>query len=66
MWAIYYADGTRVMGQSAAEWRAAPSDGVQVVVMYELDAQGLHSRYGSRPPTQVAPWAGVLARMAKE
>ena len=47
MWAIYYADGSRAVGRSAEEWRAAPSDGVQVVVLYEPYPDGRR------------PWCGV-------
>lgn len=39
------------------------SERPDLLVMYELDVAGIHSRYGSHPPTRVAPWAGVLARM---
>jgi hypothetical protein len=34
-WSIYYAGGLRVEGSGAAEWRAAPGTGVQVVVVHE-------------------------------
>ena len=39
------------------------SERPDLVVLYELDRAGIHSRHGSRPVTQIAPWAGVLARM---
>lgn len=40
------------------------SERPDLLVMYELDAAGIHGRFGTCPTTQVAPWAGVLARMA--
>ena len=42
------------------------SERPDLVVMYELDAAGLHSRYGTYPYTRVPAWAGVLARMAQQ
>lgn len=33
VWRIYYADGSTVEVRDCAEWRAAPDDGVQVVVL---------------------------------
>lgn len=35
-WRIYYADGSLADGSGAAEWRAAPEDGVQVVVRFPM------------------------------
>lgn len=46
-WAIYYADGSRVTGDTAEEWRRAPEAGVQVVVLYEPYPDGR------------CPWRGV-------
>lgn len=63
---LYYDDADPLVLDVAVDAVCRLSERPDLVVMYELDAQGLHSRYGSRPPTQVAPWAGVLARMAKE
>ena len=40
------------------------SERPDLVVLYELDADGIHNRTGTRPVTHIAPWAGVLARMA--
>lgn len=34
-WRIYYSDGSHVDGVTKADWRAAPSSGVQVVVLFE-------------------------------
>lgn len=34
LWRIYYADGSRVEGVTAQDWRAAPDDGVQAVVRF--------------------------------
>ena len=42
------------------------SERPDLVVLYELDADGIHSRTGTRPAAQIAPWAGVLARMAQQ
>ena len=42
------------------------SERPDLVVLYELDANGIHSRGHTRPVTHVAPWAGVLARMAQQ
>lgn len=33
---IYYADGSVVEGSNAADWRAAPDDGVQVVARFPM------------------------------
>lgn len=49
-WRVYYADGSVVRGTTAAEWRAAPDDAVQVVALMEPYPDG------SRP------WAGVEDR----
>ena len=46
-WAIYYADGSRVIGTTAEDWLSAPDDGVQVVVLYEPYPDGRR------------PWRGV-------
>ena len=46
-WAIYYADGSCVTGTTADDWRLAPDDGVQVVVLYEPYPDGRR------------PWRGV-------
>jgi hypothetical protein len=34
-WRLYYADGSVVRGRSREDWDAAPSDGVQVLVLME-------------------------------
>ena len=41
------------------------SERPDLVVVYELDANGIHRRGHTRPVTQIAPWAGVLARMSR-
>lgn len=37
-WRIYYSDGSVVTGRRAKDWRRAPADGVQVVVLMEPPA----------------------------
>ena len=39
------------------------SERPDLVVLYEMDADGIYTRGGTRPAAQIAPWAGVLARM---
>lgn len=39
------------------------SERPDLVVLYELDADGIHTRRETRPVAQTEPWAGVLARM---
>lgn len=33
---IYYADGSMIEGHDAADWRAAPDDGVQAVARFPM------------------------------
>ena len=42
------------------------SERPDLVVMYEVDAAGIHSHGSTRPVTQITPWATVLARMAQQ
>lgn len=42
------------------------SERPDLVVMYELDAAGIHTRGSTRPAAQISSWAGVLARMAQQ
>jgi len=37
-WSIWYADGSRVDGTTAADWHAAPKYGVQVVAEWRIPA----------------------------
>lgn len=46
-WTIYYGDGETVSGEGAAAWASAPSENVQVVVLWEP------------PHWSERPWAGV-------
>ena len=39
------------------------SERPDLVVLFALDAEGLYRRRGMYPLTQIAPWAGMLARM---
>ena len=41
------------------------SERPDLVVLYELDDAGIHSRGSTRPAVQIAPWAGVLARLSR-
>ncbi len=50
LWTIYYADGTTVSGRLRAEWRRAPDEEVQAVVLWRT------------PPPQDRPWRGVRDR----
>ena len=45
-WAIYYGSGQRVIGESADDWRAAPDDDVQVVVLCEPYPDGRRPWHG--------------------
>jgi len=47
-WRIYYADGSVVRGRTTDAWRAAPDEGVQVVVLMA--------------PGDRRPWRGVEDR----
>ena len=39
------------------------SERPDLVVLYELDGAGIHSRGSTRPAAQIPPWAGMLARI---
>ncbi len=58
VWRIYYADGSVVQGKTAKEWRAAPDNGVQVVVRFKRNVP-LRWHYSGGPVRDRELWTGT-------